>query len=77
MASTAYQILPTRDLTRSFLSQPKPTACIFGGAIHAPIAHLHYNFLESLTVRVNAIAWGGYGPTVFKTIMEQVIGRET
>jgi len=48
-------------------------ACIFGGGIHAPIAHVHYNFLESLTVRVNALKWGAYGPTVFKTIMEQFV----
>ena len=46
---------------------------MFGGAIHAPIAHVHYNFLESLTVRVNALKWGAYGPTVFKTIMEQFV----
>ena len=53
---------------------PHPVpACIFGGGIHAPIAHVHYNFLESLTVRVNALKWGAYGPTVFKTIMEQFV----
>jgi hypothetical protein len=44
-------------------------ACFYGFAIHAPLSHLHFNFLEYLTIRVGV---KGLGITVFKTFMEQV-----
>lgn len=44
-------------------------AVTFGGIIHAPTSHLHYNFLEWMTVRAG---FSGLGIPVFKTIMEQV-----
>merc|ERR1712150_124791 len=57
-------ILTSYDLARTARS------VFFGFAIHAPIAHLHYNFLESLTVRLNIK--GLYIP-VFKAFMEQFV----
>lgn len=45
-------------------------AVIFGFAIHAPTAHVHYNFLESLTVRLGIE--GLYIP-IFKAFMEQFV----
>lgn len=44
-------------------------AVIFGFAIHAPLSHLHFNFLEWMTVRGG---FQGLSIPVFKTIMEQV-----
>jgi hypothetical protein len=44
-------------------------AVFFGFAIHAPASHLHFNFLEWMTVRSGVT---GLGIPVFKTIMEQV-----
>jgi len=44
-------------------------AVFFGFAIHAPCAHVHYNFLESLTKRLKIT--DKYMP-VFKAFMEQV-----
>jgi hypothetical protein len=44
-------------------------ACFYGFGIHAPLSHLHFNFLEYLTIRVGV---KGLGITVFKTFMEQV-----
>jgi hypothetical protein len=44
-------------------------AALFGFAVHAPTSHVHFNFLEWMTVK------GGYTGLyipVFKTIMEQV-----
>eukprot|EP00571_Detonula_confervacea_P004825 CAMPEP_0172317642 /NCGR_PEP_ID=MMETSP1058-20130122/32286_1 /TAXON_ID=83371 /ORGANISM="Detonula confervacea, Strain CCMP 353" /LENGTH=298 /DNA_ID=CAMNT_0013032255 /DNA_START=34 /DNA_END=930 /DNA_ORIENTATION=+ len=45
-------------------------AVIFGFAIHAPLSHLHFNFLEWMTVRGG---FQGLSIPVFKTIMEQFI----
>lgn len=45
-------------------------AVFFGFAIHAPLAHVHYNFLESLTVRANV---KGLGIPLFKAFMEQFV----
>lgn len=45
-------------------------AVAFGFAIHAPLAHLHYNFLEWMTVRAG---FEGLSIPVFKTIMEQFV----
>lgn len=45
-------------------------AVTFGGIIHAPTSHLHYNFLEWMTVRAGL---SGLGIPVFKTIMEQFV----
>lgn len=44
-------------------------AVTFGGVIHAPTSHLHFNFLEWMTVRAGV---SGLAVPVFKTIMEQV-----
>ena len=44
-------------------------AAFYGFAIHAPLSHLHFNFLEYLTIRVGV---KGLGITIFKTFMEQV-----
>ena len=44
-------------------------AIIFGSVIHAPCAHIHYNFLESLTVKAGI---SGLQIPVFKAFMEQV-----
>jgi hypothetical protein len=44
-------------------------AMFFGFGIHAPLSHLHYNFLEWMTVRGG---FTGLGIPVFKTVMEQV-----
>ena len=44
-------------------------AVFFGFAIHAPASHVHFNFLEWMTVRAGV---KGLGIPVFKTIMEQV-----
>jgi hypothetical protein len=44
-------------------------AVTFGFAIHAPLSHLHFNFLEWMAVRGG---FQGLSITVFKTIMEQV-----
>lgn len=45
-------------------------AVAFGGFIHAPTSHLHFNFLEWLTVRTGV---SGLAIPVFKTIMEQFV----
>jgi len=47
-------------------------AVTFGGLIHAPTSHLHFNFLEWMTVRAGV---SGMAIPVFKTIMEQVRNR--
>ena len=44
-------------------------AVFFGFALHAPASHLHFNFLEWMTVRSGVT---GLGIPIFKTIMEQV-----
>ena len=44
-------------------------AVTFGGVIHAPTSHLHFNFLEWMTVRSG---FTGLRIPVFKTFMEQV-----
>ena len=44
-------------------------AVFFGFAIHAPSSHVHFNFLEWMTVRSGVT---GLGIPVFKTVMEQV-----
>ena len=44
-------------------------AALFGFAVHAPTSHVHFNFLEWMTVKGGFT--GLYIP-VFKTIMEQV-----
>mmetsp|Transcript_8227 Transcript_8227/g.15496 ORF Transcript_8227/g.15496 Transcript_8227/m.15496 type:complete len:310 (-) Transcript_8227:58-987(-) len=45
-------------------------AMFFGFGIHAPLSHLHYNFLEWMTVRGG---FTGLGIPVFKTVMEQFV----
>ena len=44
-------------------------AMFFGFAIHAPLSHVHYNFLEWMTVKGG---FTGLSIPVFKTVMEQV-----
>lgn len=45
-------------------------AMFFGFGIHAPLSHLHFNFLEWMTVRGG---FTGLGIPVFKTVMEQFV----
>lgn len=45
-------------------------AVVFGFAIHAPLSHVHFNFLEWMTVRGG---FKGLGIPVFKTAMEQFV----
>eukprot|EP00978_Attheya_sp_CCMP212_P036501 scaffold166094_cov46-Attheya_sp.AAC.3 len=45
-------------------------AVFFGFVLHAPLSHVHFNFLESLTVRANVT---GLGIPLFKTVMEQFV----
>ncbi|KAL7535437.1 hypothetical protein ACHAXR_006494 [Thalassiosira sp. AJA248-18] len=45
-------------------------AVIFGFAIHAPLSHVHFNFLEWMTVRGG---FQGLKIPVFKTVMEQFV----
>jgi protein Mpv17 len=45
-------------------------AAFFGFAIHAPLSHMHFNFLEWMTVRANVT---GLGIPVFKAFMEQFV----
>jgi hypothetical protein len=44
-------------------------AVAFGGFIHAPTSHVHFNLLEWMTVRTGL---SGLAIPVFKTVMEQV-----
>ena len=45
-------------------------AVIFGFAIHAPLSHLHFNFLEWITVRSGVT---GYRIPFFKAFLEQFV----
>jgi protein Mpv17 len=45
-------------------------AVLFGSLIHAPLSHLHYNFLEYLTVKTKMT---GYNIPIFKAFMEQFV----
>merc|ERR1712071_178430 len=45
-------------------------AVVFGSIIHAPCAHIHYNFLETLTVKAGIT---GLKIPVFKAVMEQFV----
>jgi len=45
-------------------------AVLFGFAIHAPTSHVHFNFLEWMTVRANVT---GLKIPVFKAFMEQFV----
>ena len=45
-------------------------ACFYGFALHAPLSHLHFNFLEWMTVKGG---FKGLQITVFKTVMEQFV----
>jgi hypothetical protein len=44
-------------------------AVFFGFALHAPTSHVHFNFLEWMTVKAGVT---GLGIPVFKAVMEQV-----
>ena len=44
-------------------------AVFFGFALHAPLSHVHFNFLEWMTIRGG---FTGLSAPVFKTVMEQV-----
>lgn len=45
-------------------------AVFFGFALHAPLSHVHFNFLEWMTVRGG---FQGLAAPVFKTVMEQFV----
>ena len=45
-------------------------AVLFGFALHAPLSHLHFNFLEWMTVKSGL---QGLTIPIFKTIMEQFV----
>ena len=45
-------------------------AFLYGFALHAPLSHLHFNFLEWMTVKGG---FKGLQITVFKTAMEQFV----
>jgi len=45
-------------------------AIFFGFAIHAPLSHLHFNFLEWMTVRGG---FAGLSAPIFKTVTEQFV----
>jgi protein Mpv17 len=45
-------------------------AAFFGFALHAPLSHLHFNFLEWMTVRAG---FAGLAVPLFKTFMEQFV----
>lgn len=48
-------------------------AIFFGFAIHAPTAHIHYNFLETLTTRLNIPKTNALYVPIFKAFMEQFV----
>ena len=45
-------------------------AVFFGFAVHAPLSHVHFNFLEWMTVRGG---FQGLSVPIFKTVMEQFV----
>lgn len=45
-------------------------AVFFGFALHAPLSHVHFNFLEWMTIRGG---FTGLSAPVFKTVMEQFV----
>jgi protein Mpv17 len=45
-------------------------AMFFGFAIHAPLSHVHFNFLEWMTIKG---AFTGLSIPIFKTVMEQFV----
>ena len=45
-------------------------AAVFGCFIHAPSSHVHYNFLEYITVQMK---FTGYSIPIFKAFMEQFV----
>lgn len=45
-------------------------AVFYGFVIHAPLSHVHFNFLEWMTVKAGL---QGLSITVFKTVMEQFV----
>lgn len=63
------QVVPATTAPFEYDMMRTGRACFYGFAIHAPLSHLHFNFLEYLTISVGV---KGLGITVFKTFMEQV-----
>jgi len=45
-------------------------AMFFGFAIHAPLSHMHFNFLEWMTIKGS---FSGLSIPIFKTVMEQFV----
>jgi len=45
-------------------------AVLFGFALHAPLSHMHFNFLEWMTIRGG---FAGLSIPIFKTAMEQFV----
>jgi hypothetical protein len=70
----AFDETDSKDEKRDFTYDLPRTgrAVFFGFALHAPTSHVHFNFLEWITVRANVT---GLGIPVFKTIMEQVCNK--
>lgn len=64
VATTKSPLLVDYDFART------ARAVFFGFAIHAPCSHLHFNFLEWMTVK---FGFTGLAIPVFKTIMEQFV----
>lgn len=62
-SSSSISVLDTYNFERT------GRAMFFGFAIHAPLSHVHFNFLEWMTVKGG---FTGLSIPVFKTIMEQV-----
>jgi len=61
----------TTNTTNTFTYDYPRTAraVLFGFAIHAPLSHVHFNLLESMTIRGG---FSGLTIPIFKTTMEQV-----
>lgn len=61
----------SQNMHKSVYDYPRTArAMLFGFGIHAPLSHLHFNFLEFMTIRCG---FEGISIPVFKTIMEQLV----
>ncbi len=66
-ASSAASVVPKKEFQYDYPRTAR--AMFFGFGIHAPLSHVHFNFLEWMTVRAG---FQGMSVPVFKTVMEQV-----
>ena len=60
--------LAKKEFTYDVLRTAK--AVFYGFVIHAPLSHVHFNFLEWMTIKAGL---QGLSITVFKTVMEQFV----